>query len=444
VVAAAISPVASILELGMNYHKNAPVVLTREQLYEQVWTTSVFQLAKAYGISDVGLAKVCKRHQVPRPPLGYWAKKAVGKAPARPPLPIITDPALQTITISPQPPRPQRSVPPGDLPASPETPPAITDPALIAAYEQVRNRLAKATVPATLRSPLPVVAETLAGLRRAAKETRYPSRAETANLFHPYRNDAGDASLGAMVGRESFERCARFFDALLKACQLCGFRTEATREGYRSSVVLVAFGEKFGLRLRELTRREPHTPTPKELADKQKYPHSTRIPKWDYFPCGTFSLTLTSDTGRTDFGSWTDGKARRVEDMIPEIVRGIFEASDRARARKRQEEEESRRQAREAIRRYEEEQRRKEEQARVDTLVREVERWELSRRIRRYRRTVERAMSERMGRIDADSETGTWLRWVDSVIDRFDSPSRRIERLAREPAPQGPPVPESQ
>lgn len=410
----------------MNSQARTPVVLTREQLYEQVWTTSIFQLAKTYGISDVGLAKACKRHQIPRPPLGYWARKAVGKAPARPPLPTVTNPTLQTIAISPQSPRPPRPVPIGDLPAPPETPPAIADPALITVYEQARDRLAKASVPTTLRSPLPVVAETLAGLRRAAKERTYPGRAETANLFHPYRNEARDACLEVMVGRESFERCARLFDALLKTCQLCGFRTEQTHEGYRSSVILVAFGEKFGLRLRELTRREPHVPTPKELADKQKYPHVTRIPKWDYFPCGTFSLTLTDDSGRTHFGGWADGKIRRVEDMIPEIVCGIFEAADRTRARKRQEAEESGRQAQEAIRRYEEEQKRKEEQARVDALVREVERWELSRRIRRYRHVVERAAIQRTGSIDTSGEMGTWLRWVDSVIDRLDSRSQRV------------------
>ena len=35
-------------------------------------------LAKEYGISDVGLAKICRRNQVPLPPRGYWAKLAAG------------------------------------------------------------------------------------------------------------------------------------------------------------------------------------------------------------------------------------------------------------------------------------------------------------------------------------------------------------------------------
>jgi len=46
------------------------------------------KLAKKYGLSDVGLAKVCKKLKNSRPGLGYWAKKAAGKhVGKRPPLP---------------------------------------------------------------------------------------------------------------------------------------------------------------------------------------------------------------------------------------------------------------------------------------------------------------------------------------------------------------------
>ena len=56
-----------------------PIHLTREQLYEKVWSQSVSSLAKEMGVSDVGLAKICKRHNIPRPGLGYWAKKIWGQ-----------------------------------------------------------------------------------------------------------------------------------------------------------------------------------------------------------------------------------------------------------------------------------------------------------------------------------------------------------------------------
>ena len=61
--------------------------ITRKYLYERVWTEPMTRLANAYGMSDVGLAKLCTRFEIPRPPRGYWAKKEFGKEPPKRPLP---------------------------------------------------------------------------------------------------------------------------------------------------------------------------------------------------------------------------------------------------------------------------------------------------------------------------------------------------------------------
>jgi len=50
--------------------------LTRKQLYEKVWTTPMTRLAKEFGISDVALAKTCKKYDIPRPLRGYRARIA--------------------------------------------------------------------------------------------------------------------------------------------------------------------------------------------------------------------------------------------------------------------------------------------------------------------------------------------------------------------------------
>jgi len=61
--------------------------VTREQLYDAVWSTPVNHLAEKYGVSGSYLARVCNSLNVPRPPAGYWQKKAVGKEGPRPELP---------------------------------------------------------------------------------------------------------------------------------------------------------------------------------------------------------------------------------------------------------------------------------------------------------------------------------------------------------------------
>jgi AcrR family transcriptional regulator len=69
---------------------SAPTRLTREALYDQVWTTPLSTLALRWGISRSGLAKICDRLMVPYPGRGYWnAQKA--ERPALPPAPTGVD-----------------------------------------------------------------------------------------------------------------------------------------------------------------------------------------------------------------------------------------------------------------------------------------------------------------------------------------------------------------
>ena len=53
--------------------------VSREELYRLVWTEPMTKVAPRFGLSDVGLAKVCRKYQIPRPPVGYWAKIGVGQ-----------------------------------------------------------------------------------------------------------------------------------------------------------------------------------------------------------------------------------------------------------------------------------------------------------------------------------------------------------------------------
>jgi hypothetical protein len=47
--------------------------ISREALYELVWTKPLTHVARDLGISDVMLGKMCKEQLVPKPPRGYWA-----------------------------------------------------------------------------------------------------------------------------------------------------------------------------------------------------------------------------------------------------------------------------------------------------------------------------------------------------------------------------------
>ena len=59
----------------------------RESLHEIVWTAPVMEVAKRLGVSDVGLAKLCRRAAIPTPARGYWARVESGQRIGRAPLP---------------------------------------------------------------------------------------------------------------------------------------------------------------------------------------------------------------------------------------------------------------------------------------------------------------------------------------------------------------------
>jgi hypothetical protein len=61
--------------------------ITREDLSKLIWTKPITVLAKEFGISNTGLAKVCKRLNVPRPYRGYWRLLETGRKRSIPPLP---------------------------------------------------------------------------------------------------------------------------------------------------------------------------------------------------------------------------------------------------------------------------------------------------------------------------------------------------------------------
>ncbi len=51
------------------------MVLTRDTLYQQLWSEPILHLVARLGLSDRGLAKLCARHDIPVPSRGWWAKK---------------------------------------------------------------------------------------------------------------------------------------------------------------------------------------------------------------------------------------------------------------------------------------------------------------------------------------------------------------------------------
>ena len=65
--------------------------ITRKELHRLVWKKPASQLKEKFGISDVAIAKACRRLEIPKPPRGYWARLAAGQKVKKTPLPKMSD-----------------------------------------------------------------------------------------------------------------------------------------------------------------------------------------------------------------------------------------------------------------------------------------------------------------------------------------------------------------
>ncbi|MGQ7945084.1 hypothetical protein [Flavobacterium sp. WC2509] len=48
--------------------------LTRKELYDLVWSTTISKILEKYALSNDGFKKICKKYEIPLPENGYWLK----------------------------------------------------------------------------------------------------------------------------------------------------------------------------------------------------------------------------------------------------------------------------------------------------------------------------------------------------------------------------------
>jgi len=389
---------------------------TRQELYELVWKTPMRRLARQFGLSDVGLAKTCQRHSIPKPPPGYWAKKKHGKIVRRRSLLPCDDPALATITIC------RRSTTGNSEERA--KPPSLGS----TFFDQELGRLAELeargedpiVVAESLRSPHPLVARTEEGFA-ASKRDKYQHEPTL------YPRMVGDlCCLEVRVGPDTIRRALRIMDALLKGLEKRGYKVSVPIEQWQRGTFIDALGSRFQIRLREPALRHKHIPNEKERDAIKKDRHFHSVPTWDYALTGELLLELQHQYG-SPICTIRDGKKRRVEDHLSKIPLAILRSVDGSKrqaaiaaekARQRAEAEQRRREEEE--RRKAEERRRQEEQARVDGLFAEAAQWNQCLQLRAYLGAVRELIDEHFGPLEPNSQLDQWLHWAEAIANQHD------------------------
>lgn len=199
-----------------------------------VWSKPITQVAKDFALSDVAIHKICKKHDVPKPPQGWWAKKAHGKEVSQTPLSELGAGISDTITIV-----------EGSLLHESDV--------LKQAREQARIA-ASASAEQIQMQRHEIVAKTIAVL---SKTKPGPTGLITVRKI---------GCIDVEVAPASLDRLGDILDRIVAAASVQGFELVSSEEGAR----LVGHDESLKFQIVEPTKRVKHELTPKELAEEER------------------------------------------------------------------------------------------------------------------------------------------------------------------------------
>jgi len=357
-----------------------PIQLSRLELYDKVWSLPIHTLSKEFGLSDVGLAKVCRRYAIPVPPRGYWAKVRAGKRVSKLPLPVAAPVGLQELIEFPG---------PHGRPTEPAPAPEPQHP-LIAAESDPADAI-------VVRDNLRITHPLLRGTREAWKLLN--NRAFQWHVPLP-------THLHLPLSRPLRPRALRVLQAVFTAFDQRGFKVAANE---RKGVKVTVLDEDCVLTMRERQRQvrgeRKRRGDQSLFADKRPF---------DLVDTGELELTVEKPYGRkTTIG---DGKNQRIEDQLNVIIVGLMEAALEAKDIR-------------ATR----------ERERLAEIERERERAKLKQRerarrdrIRRFEQAADAVLRHKqllsfrdelrhaVGPVDVETELGQWLAWIDEHLNRLD------------------------
>lgn len=396
--------------------------VTRAELYRQVWTTPMRVLASKYNLSDVGLAKVCKKYAIPRPPVGYWAKLEHGKRVKQPKLPPAPEGVGEVISFTLKPLMSEEPIP---------SPTVFFDESMGVLAARIQSG--------------DVIHPVAPDLRGCSAVTRSSREALAAGDRKPRRDSRGiliseprfmEPHVAVSTSKELRQRALLLVDAIVKTLHDLDCEEHPPKDEWNRTVIFGLGGFRFQLRVRERTKRVDHVLTADEERDKKRYSYSF-APKYDHLHTGELFVELFRPEWSYSFFQIKDGKrAGLVDDRVAEIVTAVVQEADKELERAHQqkvaaerEREQRRLAAQEAERRRLEEEQRKAEQACRNRLAALAEDWRVAASVRLFLTEVRHRLAEQsLGPEDSDLME-RWLRWADRVANDRDPFSQAVGEL---------------
>jgi hypothetical protein len=439
-------------EVVMIEDEEKPFTVSREDLYELVWSKPMRELARDFGISDVALAKRCRRLAIPVPGRGYWARVDAGQQPYRPQLPKrdsqwFDDGAL---TVGPSRYGPADSTTTGHAEGGQDSDGGRSTAQLdkiwlgdrLGYEEQPSNAIA---IPAITRDWHPTIEKCRDDLEDAAEKLRASKEASDKYEKRPawrkrtqfdsdgyaWRSvqDRGQRlrnthkAVCFRVSLGTYKRALSIVNALALAAPERGFAVrEDDQEG---RIVFAGCDAEIKLRITE--------PLEQKTRPRSQYDGTIEQEK---FQVPTGRLRITLQIGHQEGPAFEDQGSLPLESQLNRAFCAIYRLVVKAWRREREHqafnrrlEEEARLRAEEARLQAEREKAIAEERERRRRLSAEANRWAQSIRIKGY---VEHIRKSAVERLNTSAELNEWTQWALSVAAELDPTEERVNQDLKE------------
>lgn len=357
--------------------------IDRDALYEQVWLKPLTHLAKEYGLSDVGLKKICNKMEVPTPPRGHWQRIEHGHKVEQIPLPELTEKGVDRVAIASR---------------------APSEPKKELLTERQQEALASVEEEEPESTLHPFVERSLKSFNAA--------KADEKGILHPRANKALDFK----ITKGSLDRAFSTASKLLTALEAIGCEVAMDLEE-SPKLRLQINGETIRLSIEEKVRRHERIPDDKDQRKDRWY-----WKEYDYEPTGKLKVEAHGRFLQYQGirKSWSDGRVQRVDEITSRIVVGLVEAAEAMKQKQIERENKEREWAEERRKREEERKLRELEKQRQEHLKILVEQHDQVVRMQSFISAVEKDVGQFSGLQIQDMSVDEWLEWAKGFVEQSD------------------------
>lgn len=352
----------------MTKSSSEKVFLSRNEIYELIWSKPFTTLSKEYNYSDNGLRKICKKHNIPTPRAGHWAKLRHGKSSPMKPLPKgvnikielnIRDEGSKSIHSNSQ---------------------------LAKIKNELQNSDLNYIVPDRLSKPHPLV--------KKAKEVLKNQKMGWYGKGQDIIYSSGEC-IATEVSRLNIPRALRIWDTLIKLILQRGH--EISNE--KKSEFLI-YDEKFQIRVREILK-------------KVKVNDSS----WERYEMVGSGILSVKIEGTYPVKEWRDQNIKTLEEQLLSILAKLELLSEKKKQFKIEREAWHREYEEEQAKKKDREEKVAEELNKFKQLFETATRWHKSQYLRNYIKEFEEYAIQ-SGSLNEDKQK--WIEWAREKANWYD------------------------